>query len=261
MKPYVGITGPVRVDEVEAIAQEFGNAGYSMRSTHLPMLGFLVSLKTLRRQPTPNRRYPSIDTLPDLLAQAGTRIFAMIHYNSNEMHTLSDQVSEIFKDVYKEGLCRSIQLNIVGPDITHVGAIMNRFPDMKIVFQASRKVMDGRTPEQVANVISKYGSSIHYVLIDPSGGRGLEFNIENSVRLYEELRSKAPRLTVGFAGGFTGSNVAEKVSQLKARINGDGFCIDAEGGLRDKITNAYGDDLLNIGKVRDYLAGASQVLP
>lgn len=38
------------------------------------------------------------------------------------------------------------------------------------------------------------------------------------------------------------------------------FCIDAEGGLRNKLTPAYGDDILSIRKVRGYLQSASQVI-
>jgi len=259
MRPYVGITGPVTVDEVKAITQEFGRAGYRMLSDHWPMIGFLVSLKTLNRQPTANRRYPAIDTLPDLLEQAaGT--FTMIHYNSREQQTLAEQVRSVFKGVYGR-LCSAVQLNIPWPDIKQVSAIKNEFPCMDIVFQASHQAMEGMTPAEIVKKIIKYGSSINYVLIDPSGGRGIEFNIESSVRLYKELFSKTKGLTVGFAGGFTCANVADRVNEIKARIDSEFFCIDAEGGLRDKITNAYGDDLLNMTKVKAYLSSASQVLP
>lgn len=259
MRPYVGITGPVTVDEVKAITQEFGKAGYRMLSDHWPMIGFLVSLKTLSRQPTSNRRYPSIDALPGLLAQAADT-FTMIHYNSREQQTLVEQVHSVFKGIYGQ-LCSAVQLNIPWPDTKQVSAIKNEFPGMDIVFQASHAAMEGMTPAEIVKKILKYGSSINYVLIDPSGGRGLEFNIESSARLYKELFNKTTGLTAGFAGGFTGANVADRVNEIKARIDSEFFCIDAEGGLRDKITDTYGDDVLNMKKVRAYLTAASQVLP
>ena len=66
-------------------------------------------------------------------------------------------------------------------------------------------------------------------------------------------------MRIGLAGGFTGDNVFLRTKKLVSEI-GNHFCIDAEGGLRDKITSADGDDLLNIEKVRYYLQEASKVL-
>ena len=50
------------------------------------------------------------------------------------------------------------------------------------------------------------------------------------------------------------------LKEILQQIGESDFCIDAEGGLRDKITSAYGDDLLNIDKVRGYLQSDSSVL-
>lgn len=80
-KPYVGITGPVNLEETKDICREFAEAGYSMESNHIPMLGFLVSNKTLNEQPIKNRRYPPITSLPDLLKATDKQVLTMIHYN------------------------------------------------------------------------------------------------------------------------------------------------------------------------------------
>lgn len=259
-KPYVGITGPVTVKETKEICGEFSEAGYSMNGFHIPMLGFLVSYKTLNGEVTPNRRYPPVNSLLDLLRATEGQFFTMVHYNSKEVGTLSNQVIQIFDGVYEDNLCRSIQLNIVWPEIDQVRKIMKEYPQMKIVFQASHKVMDGKTPNQIAKGIESYGDLISYVLIDPSGGRGMPFDLEHSVAVYSELREMCPNLTIGFAGGLTGENVAQISSELIHKTGESDFCIDAEGGLRDKVTSAYGDDLLNIEKVRSYLQSASLVL-
>lgn len=78
-KAYVGITGPTTVKEVKDICNEFSQAGYhaksvmgnsrgnSTKTSHIPMLGFLVSYKTLSGQPTQNRRYPPVCELSELL--------------------------------------------------------------------------------------------------------------------------------------------------------------------------------------------------
>jgi len=259
-KAYVGITGPVNVQETRDICRKFSEAGYSMESPHIPMLGFLVSYKTLNEQATKNRRYPPANTLSDLLKATNGQVLTMIHYNSKEINTLSNQVSQIFNGAYEDGLCKAIQLNIVWPNIGQVSRIKEQYPDMQIVFQASHKAMDRKTPNQIAQGIKEYRDSISYVLIDPSGGRGMPFDLESSVAIYSELKNKCPNLTIGFAGGFTEENVASRLREILRKVEADNFCIDAEGGLRDKITSAYGDDLLNIEKVRGYLQSASSVL-
>ncbi|MEA3329987.1 MAG: hypothetical protein U9Q06_04560 [Nanoarchaeota archaeon] len=259
-KPYIGITGPVNVQETKDICKEFSEAGYSMESPHIPMLGFLVSYKTLNGQTTQNRRYPPANSLPELLRATDGQVLTMVHYNSKETDTLPNQVAEIFNGVYENGLCRAIQLNIVWPNISQVARIKEQHPEMQVVFQASHKAMGGKTPNQIAKGVKNYGNSISYVLIDPSGGRGVPFDLESSVAIYSELREQCPDLTIGFAGGFTGENVAPRLRKILKQIEEDKFCIDAEGGLRDKVTSAYGDDLLNIEKVRGYLQSASSVL-
>ncbi|MBI2124208.1 hypothetical protein HYT92_00280 [Candidatus Pacearchaeota archaeon] len=257
-KPYVGVTGPVTNGEAEGICREFAEAGYNMNSQHIPMLGFLASYKTLNGQATQNRRYPPARRLPELLSQSGNKVLNMIHYNSREKD-LAEQVYQLFNGVYPH-LCRAIQLNIVWPDINHVKKVKDRFPEMQIVFQASHSAMAGKSPADIARGIKGYGDSLSYVLIDPSGGRGLEFDLGASVNLYSELREQCPGLTIGFAGGFNEWNVSERLKEIISKTGGTDFCIDAEGGLRDKISDDYGDDLLNIGKVRGYLQASSNVL-
>ncbi|MBW3018948.1 hypothetical protein KY329_02065 [Candidatus Woesearchaeota archaeon] len=255
-KPYVGITGPVTVSEVDAICTQFSDARLTRNHCNTPMLGFLVSYKTLNGQEVANRRYPAFEFIPELVESTSRRVLPMIHYNSKEQDTLARQVARIFQDIPGHAL----QLNVVWPDIAQVKLIREQFPEMDIVFQASRKVLDGRSPPLIAEGIKNYGDSIDYVLIDPSDGRGKPFDVQASLEIYNALREQCPHLTIGFAGGFTGANVADRLYQLIARIGNANFCIDAEGGLRDKVTDAYGDDLLNMQKVKAYLQAAAGVL-
>lgn len=259
-KPYVGVTGPVTRDEVSGIMSEFSEAGYGMNSPHIPMLGFLASYKTLDGQGVRNRRYPAFDDIVPLIEHAAGKALTMVHYNSREPG-LAEQVSRIFDGLYSSHLCRSVQLNIVWPDNGEVRKIREKFPEMLVVFQASQKVIEGGSPKEVAARISAYGEAVSYVLVDPSGGRGKPFNIEKAVELYEALNEKIPRVVLGFAGGLTGDNVEQRVRDLISRIGMAGFCIDAEGGLRDKVSGEYGDDILNLSKVRAYLRSAAKACP
>ncbi len=259
-KPYVGITGPATRQQVESVIEEFSKAGYVMFSPHTPMLGYLVSYKTLNGETVKNRRYPKINELEDLLKTAGNKVLTMIHYNSKEMSTLAKQISKLFDGIYQEGLCRAMQLNIVWPDPAQIGLVKKEFPEMQIVFQLSHKAAENKTTKQIINEIKRYDNTLSYVLIDPSRGRGLEFNIKESLEVYVNLKTAFHDLTIGFAGGFSGENVTERVKRLIDETEDLDFCIDAEGGLRDKVSDAYGDDLLNIEKVKAYLQGSSSVL-
>ncbi len=259
-KKYIGITGPVNVRETKEICKKFYEAGYSMESSHIPMIGFLISHKTLNNKEFKNRRYPSVNTLTDLLKATDNKVLTMIHYNSKEISTLSNQVERIFEGIYENNLCRAIQLNIPWPDINQVSNIIKKYPDMKIVFQASNKIMNEKTPNQIVQGIKEYGDLVSYVLIDPSGGRGIPFDLESSINIYSELKEHCSNLVLGFAGGFNGKNVSSRLRKIIQKINENDFCIDAEGGLRDKITLAYGDDLLNIKKVSEYIQSSSLIL-
>ena len=259
-KPYIGITGPTTIADTRAICREFSDAGYTLETPHQPMLGFLVSYKTLNAQPTTNKRYPKIEELSQLLQATEGEVFTMIHYNSRETDTLANQVSQIFNPLYDSGLCRALQLNIVLPPLKEVKKIKQQFPDLKIVLQVQNNLVYEKTPTEVITIFKPYEGHFDYVLIDPSGGRGLEFNMNKSLALHSWLQHTHQEIGIGFAGGFTGENVTKRCQTIIEQTKKDNFSIDSEGGLRDKLSQEYGDDLLNLQKCRDYLQEVSKVL-
>lgn len=256
-KPYVGVTGSISIREVSDVCTTFQSLGFSLASNSMPMIGFLVSYKTLNGIPNQNRRYPSIALLAPLLSVVPGNVFTTIHYNTREVKTLADQVSKLFEVIYEQRLCRAIQLNIPWPDLDQVETIKEKYPEIKIIFQASHNMLENTSPRALSLGIRIYGNTLSYVLIDPSGGRGDPFDIDRSLDIYHEINAECPELTVGFAGGFNGENTRSRLVELVTRTGERAFSIDAEGGLRDKITDRYGDDLLNIRKVREYLQAAS----
>ncbi len=260
MKPYVGITGAASKKEADAVLKEFANAGFTMQSGHVPMLGILVSYKRLMGIPQDNLQFPRFQEVYFLLKQGAGKALTMVHYNSREISTLSDQVYRIFNHLYRDDVCKAVQLNITWPDIKQVKQIKKDFPEMQIVFEANKTVLEGKSAGDVAQGIKQYGSLIDYVLIDPSEGNGEEFDVNNSIHIYQELKDRLQNVTIGFAGGFTGENVEERVQRLASALGNTDFCIDAQGKLRDKVGEAYGQDKLNIKKVKAYLQNASKIL-
>ena len=251
MKPYIGVTGVVSNNEVLSIINEFESAYYDMNSSHIPMIGFLVSFKTLNEKPTSNKRYPKFSQLNSLIEIAQEKALPIIHYNSKEPN-LSEQIEKCFKEIYPSRLCKTLQLNIPYPDKRELLKIKRKMSDLKIVFQASSKIIDNKNTKEVAKKIKEYSSTIDHILIHPSGGTGKEFNLENSINIYQELKNQISDITIGFAGGFTGDNVVKRVSKLIDILGDSNFSIDAESGLRNKLSFVYGNDILNINKVRYY---------
>jgi hypothetical protein len=258
-RPYVGVTGPVTKEEVMEICREFHEAGFGETSSHVPMIGFLVSQKTLNGGYM-NRRYPAFSSLPDILRVVDKPVFATIHYTTKELTTLADQVAAVFGDgIYDKGLCRGVQLNVVWPDIMQVGMIKARFPEIKVIFQANEHVLDGSPAYDIAKRLVAYEGVIDYVLIDPSGGKGRVSDLDYPLDVYWTLGENLHDVKLGIAGGFNGDNVTSRMWEIQDAVR-ELFCIDAEGGLRDKITDRFGDDTLNIDKVRAYLQAASRAL-
>ncbi len=250
-KPYVGVTGPINVDEVTSICTAFSDMEYNMDNPHIPMLGFLVNYETLNNKSTQSKRYPPIDILPELLKES-KNVLTMIHYSTKKTDTLANQIFQVFDGIYDEELCRAVQLNIVWPDVHEVKKIKDKFPDMQIVLQISKQI-NNDSPKKIAETIGTYENSLSHILIDPSIGMGIPFNIDKSTAIYSEIKEQFPELIVGFAGGFAGENVQSKLEQIIKKLNSTDFFIDIEKGARDEITPAYGDDMLNIKKVLSFL--------
>jgi hypothetical protein len=224
------------------------------------MIGFLVSHKTLNGQEVLNRRYPDFAIIPSLLEASQAYTFNTIHYNSRQLEDLGDQIKGIFVgQIYNDSLSRGVQLNIPWPPAEELTKTKRSLPELKIIMQLSKSALENLNPIEVSERVLRYGNLVDYVLIDPSGGRGLEFDPYKIVKYYTELRARCPDLTIGLAGGFTGENVIERCKKLIELTGETAFSIDAEGGLRDKLSANYGDDLFNFQKAEDYIKNAEEV--
>lgn len=237
--PYIGVTGLTSKDEVKQVVSLFEENPFSF---HIPMLGFLVSYKTLNHLPTENKRYPKMEDLPGLLMSLkGKKVFPTIHYNSREKG-LFNQVSSIFgSGIYQEKLCLGLQLNIPWPDLNELKVIKSVYPELKIIFQASKEVTSSEPIDYIADRLSSYSPFLDYVLLDPSAGKGLEFDLDLSYKIYQEIKGKSPNLTIGFAGGLTGENVFSRIKSLEKALGTSEFSFDSERRIaRQNFLNLWG---------------------
>lgn len=253
-KPYVGVTGIVSADEVSFVAKQFGNL-YSNVNSHNPAIGFLMSQDALEGA-NQNRRFVDIKNIQALLERTPEDISKIIHYKTKEIKTIARQVAELFGEHCSEDLCDVLQLNMPFEQTSQISIIKASF-GVKIALKIPNYALSAK---EIANKVSEYWGSIDYALIELPEKKSGRLNIDAQINLYKELSSMPARWIVGFTGGFSAWNTEERLSELIEKAGSKNLCIDAVSGLRDKITDGQGDDLLNHKKVRQYLKSVVSVL-
>lgn len=265
-KAYVGVTGITSVEEIRAVDSAFRESGLVTSSVHKPMMGFLASYKTLELGLNPgNLRYPRLEDLARLLEEAKGKAFVTIHYNTRNVGALVEEVSALLDNeaIFDRGLCNGLQLNVTWPSPKSIEEIRQEYPQLKIILSITSGAMDrdGKkvSHKEIANSALAYDGIVNYILIDPSGGKSAELDVNRAAGIYYELLETMPtRKAVAFAGGLSSESVARIVGGLWDALYTRDFSIDAEGALRDKITQDYGNDTLNAQKVASYLKEAAR---
>jgi hypothetical protein len=256
VRPYVGITGLTTTEEIDFVNDEFRNSEFDIRSTHDPMAGFLVSNRTLYGEEIKNplhvMTHPRFQNLESLLQYARNKgLFTTIHYHTASHVNLSKEIEKLMRRFHYRGLCDTIQLNIVWPDIKELSKI--KFP-LNIIFQANEKSMNGLTPKQYSQKLKEYESKIEYVLLDLSGGKGIEIDVQKLAPYYEEITAKLPNIKIVFTGGLSGSNLEKKAKELATIVGINTYSIDSEGKLRTDDNTR-----LDESRCREYIKAARRV--
>tara|TARA_Y100000310_G_C20689115_1_gene821023 strand:- start:553 stop:1341 length:789 start_codon:yes stop_codon:yes gene_type:complete len=257
-RPYVGVTGFTRVDEIEKASAMFESSRFDDGgSSHLPMFGFLVSDVTLAGERVENinyrDRYPRVEGLNDLLEAVPDWGFPTIHYNTHGegRKNLAEEIAELGKrvDFSKIG---GFQFNVYVPPVFQIHGIKRVNLEKKIIFQASSRVIDKHPNGAIVDLVGVYGKSIDYVLIDRSSGGGNPIDVGSSIDLYRKL-SSVKDLSIVFAGGLDGAGVKRDVDALVRKLGTKNISIDAENGLR----RGGGIDSEFMG---EYISSAGEVL-
>jgi phosphoribosylanthranilate isomerase len=273
-KSFVGIAGVSTLGEAERVAMLLRNSKFSLLSEndHTSMLGFQVSSKSMKYGFSEgNSRVPRTNQLSVILRELALETRLAIHYYTRTPETLVQEIERVFAlpetsrqetgNIYNSMLVDSLQLNGDWPTRDQISEITASYPDVSIILQVSPKVTEGLTPMQVAEKIKgDHPDGVDYLILDPSRGRGIAFDMKQAMTTFEAIRSLGINSEIVFAGGFTGENVQERVAELRKELGHKKFSIDAEGGLRDKVGEGYGNDILNLQKVAAYLRGASEAL-
>lgn len=269
--PYIGVTGFMARDEIEAIQSLFDPEGrYKL------MAGILASGKTIYG--TPNRypfKYPAVEDISSLLGAVDPdRAFGLIHYNTDHPEAMNAEVNKLFTSMTLAHFrhCRQLggfQFNLHWPEPARLHEIEQTFQrwnptPQRHVLQLGPSVLSDATHAVVAR-LEGYLSHLQadryvevptfpfsYVLIDMSAGVGKELEWD---RAYETLVALMPLTSYGLKIGVAGGLSAANVDRLRPMINlYPDLCIDAEGRLRDD------QDQLDLVKTTDYVQAALAVL-
>ena len=297
-RPYVGVSGVYSAEEARNVASLMHGSGFTMQAGHVPMMGFQVSWRSLDFGFSEgNNRVPRLDSLPQILEAISGEVFPTIHYYTKRPDRLVQEIERVtgilerstllkvllsmrvledmkvqnsmsspvlaiervleYESIYDSGLVGGVQINGAFPEPDSVEELRNSYPSLKLALQVNPGTMEIET---MAKTLAGYYKGLDYVLFDSSGGRGLELDVGRIAAAYRALKDSGSEAGVVFAGGLAGGNVTHKIKLLAEAIGERGFSIDAEGGLRDRVGEGYGNDMLNMDKVASYLRGASEAL-
>lgn len=244
--PYIGVSGVTSKQEVEHILKMVPK-----QHPYRLMLGVLASFKTLQgRTHSQPKRYPFATQITRIFPN-DPRVLNLIHYASRENRALHKQFETITS--YGGPHIHGLQLNITWPypkameryRITHQGKV--------VVLQINRECFASvnHDPGKLAKKLREdYSGLCDYILLDASGGLGLNMHLP-TVRAYTEaISAETPYFQIGVAGGLC----ADSLGEIESLHDSDKpLCIDAEGKLRDQHDN------LDLTKVNDYLTRAFQI--
>ncbi len=263
-RPYIGVTGLKTVKDVQELSDiclnEGGLFGHPKGSgwghiNHVPMYGFLCSNKRLENPLVGGTQSPPIQDLQTLIRLTPNGAIPMIHYFTTNRDKLTDEIKSLFDGPYSlYESCQALQINMDWPSQFEIQAIRRSFPDMQIVLQIPRKAIGGLDSIAITEETKKYDYLVQYVLIDPSGGEGIEFDLNKCISLFIELSEKicGRNIILGVAGGFDGSNVADRIMKIATNLGHAYFCVDAQGKLRTENKES-----LDYSLVRGYIGNAA----
>jgi hypothetical protein len=103
-----------------------------------------------------------------------------------------------------------------------------KYPNKSVIMQASGSILDNHSPAELAQELT--GMEADYVLLDPSGGLGIELNLNALEPYIDEIYQRQLPISVGIAGGLEAQNIERILGPLIETY--PGLSCDAEGRLR-----------------------------
>ena len=267
-RPYIGIVGITSMFDAiwtaKMVQRVLCKTGYPL---HAPQIGVQVSERSLRGEKNQNRRLPAIEEIYGIFDNAlhyHKEIFTVIHFSPKNFLDLESSIDKIFEKMggYDPKNVRGLQLNKVLTKITpdQLARIRENYPQLKIIVQMHKEFLTDFPISVMMHSFSKIEPYGDYFLIDASGGTGTPMNPRLASFVAKNMLDFCSASKLGFAGGLNGKTVAKSLTEIKrrmgAKMDGIRFSIDAEGGLRDRLGEGYGNDKYNRKKAEAYFTNA-----
>lgn len=243
IKPYIGITGFTKNEEVNEILSLVPTS-----SKQLLMIGVLANWNTVYKNKESNR-YPNTENIAKIFPSNPLAI-NLIHYDTENTKNLHEQLLMLNKLGGKN--LHGIQLNLTWPPKDELRIYRSLSPNNIIVLVITSKAFYDADydPNLLVSKIQEYKGLVDYILLDQSGGYGIPINTELMMECIEVFKAKELNMGIGVAGGLspTTLNLVEPLIKEFPDLS-----IDAEDKLRDD------NDCLNLNIARDYLCMALQI--
>ena len=251
-RPYIGVTGLISKSEIQSTLELFASCGITLQTSRIPMIGILVTEETLRVGTHRKKaRYPPLKEIPELLKTAKGKCFATIHYHSKNPG-FAEEIGDLlcYKEIYENGLCRGLQLNLADPSSREIQKIRKSFPQLAIILQLNPSLLSTNV-KWVSFITEHDYRMLEYFLVDHSRGTGRPIDLTFATAVYKILKSRGVHHGIGFAGGFSHINISNHIRYLRRELDTTNFSIDVESGIRTQ--NKY-----DLGKAEQYIANAAQ---
>lgn len=243
-KSYIGITGFMDRREVHEIQDAIPPG-----SDRLLMVGVLVSSKTLRGEGNKHpMRYPLVERVREIFTNH-PQVLNLVHFNTKEPDLLEEHLRRVA--MLSGPFFHGFQLNMAWPAPRKLENYRKQFPKSKIVLQIGGHAMQlvDHYSKKLQKAVNPYKGLVDYVLLDPSGGFGKQFDPRVERPYLEALADLG--IGLGVAGGLSPSTLHFLEPLLKDFPQ---LSIDAEGRLRNQ------DDELDSAIATSYLKKAYELL-
>ena len=166
---------------------------------------------------------------------------------------------------YGGDFLHAIQLDVTWPNPSGLKEFKQKYPDTMIILQVGKFAIEkaNSDPQEITKRLKEYGSSIDFVLLDLSMGKGVGMNAEVLLPLLRLIADEAPGLGLAVAGGLGPESV--DILEPIAREFPD-ISIDAQGNLkhkdapRDSQGHLVSTHPADVNRSREYIRKSCEIL-
>lgn len=230
MRSYIGITDFVSANQVLAMLEvlRINRKETSKRMLHV---GVMTKEKIIRREPSKWKGiYPEKESF--------SHIFGVVEEDvCNCLHYVETDRNRAFREPLREaiGFCgnhlSAVQLDLVWPSPMELVKLVEEIEmDFEIILQIGKTAFDEVlvNPVELVKRLSNYVGIVDRVLLDLSGGRGIEMDPYMLSAFVRAVRRELP-MGVGVAGGL-GPDTCSLLVPIAAEF--PDISVDAQGKLR-----------------------------